>query len=262
MARMISGGSGVYYDSTICSMVSLLAMKGYAVSKTKKLAPACASCGQEMPDRVCMNADGKPGKGCPTVTDKAVLERANAAYGDGDTMEFARQASMQEAACYANRHERPYTMQPSKTRIMEIAEFAQRMGYEKLGLAFCIGLAREAEMAAKVLEGYGFEVMSACCKSGRTSKEDFLGLDDEHKIYQGTDEAMCNPIYQAKLLGEAGAQFNVLLGLCVGHDSLFLQHSQAPCTVLAVKDRVTGHNPLAALYTSGTYYKKLYKSGS
>jgi len=27
--------------------------------------------------------------------------------------------------------------------------------------------------------------------------------------------------------------------------------------VLAVKDRVLGHNPLAALYTSGTYYNRL-----
>jgi len=27
--------------------------------------------------------------------------------------------------------------------------------------------------------------------------------------------------------------------------------------VIAVKDRVTGHNPLAALYTSDTYYRRL-----
>jgi enoyl-CoA hydratase/carnithine racemase len=40
--------------------------------------------------------------------------------------------------------------------------------------------------------------------------------------------------------------FNVLLGLCVGHDSLFLKYAEAPCTVLAVKDRMLGHNPLAA----------------
>lgn len=231
------------------------------MAKTKKPAPACAACGLAMPDRLCMYPEGKPGKHCPTVSDKAVLKAANAAYHESGTMEFARQASKQEAACYANRHERPYTMQPSKTRIMEIGEFAGRMGYKKIGLAFCIGLAREAELAAKVLEGYGLTVLSACCKAGRTSKGDFLGLGDEDLIYQGTDEAMCNPIYQAKLLAEAGVQLNVILGLCVGHDSLFMQHAEAPCTVLAVKDRVTGHNPLAALYTSGTYYRKLFKPG-
>jgi uncharacterized metal-binding protein len=51
--------------------------------------------------------------------------------------------------------------------------------------------------------------------------------------------------------------FNILLGLCVGHDSLFFKFADAPTTVLAVKDRVTGHNPLAAIYLSGSYYQKL-----
>jgi uncharacterized metal-binding protein len=228
------------------------------MAKDKTPAPACAACEIEKDDRICKNPEGKPGKHCPTVSAKAVLEAANQSY-QGGVMEFARQASIQEAECYANRHERPYVMQPTKTRIVEIAEFAHRMGYKKLGLAFCMGLANEAELAAQVLEGYGLTVFSVICKAGHTSKENFLGLDDADKINQGTDEAMCNPIFQAKLLDEAGSQFNVLLGLCVGHDTLFLQHSKAPCTVLAVKDRVTGHNPLAALYTSGTYYKKLFE---
>jgi len=43
----------------------------------------------------------------------------------------------------------------------------------------------------------------------------------------------------------------------VGHDSLFLMHSKAPATVLVVKDRVLGHNPVAALYTSHSYYRRL-----
>jgi uncharacterized metal-binding protein len=68
---------------------------------------------------------------------------------------------------------------------------------------------------------------------------------------------MCNPVFQAKLLNQAATQFNILLGLCVGHDSLFFQYAQAPTTVLAVKDRVTGHNPLAAVYLADTYYKRL-----
>ncbi|KMY67060.1 metal-binding protein [Desulfocarbo indianensis] len=229
------------------------------MAKTQKPAPACAACDYPLPAKLCVSPEGKAGKGCPTVSAEQVLAEANAAYQDPATLEFARQASRQEAACYANRHERPYVMQPEKTRIVEIAEFARRMGYEKLGLAFCVGLAPEAALAAKILEAWGFTVFSACCKSGRTSKEGFLGLSDEEKIFQGRDESMCNPIYQAKLLAAAGAQFNVLLGLCVGHDSLFMQHAQAPTTVLAVKDRVTGHNPLAALYTSGTYYAKVFK---
>jgi uncharacterized metal-binding protein len=48
-----------------------------------------------------------------------------------------------------------------------------------------------------------------------------------------------------------------LLGLCVGHDSLFFKYADAPVTVLAVKDRVTGHNPLAAVYLMDSYYSRL-----
>jgi uncharacterized metal-binding protein len=43
------------------------------------------------------------------------------------------------------------------------------------------------------------------------------------------------------------------MGLCVGHDSLFTKHSEAPVTTLVVKDRVLGHNPVSALYTVASY---------
>jgi uncharacterized metal-binding protein len=52
-------------------------------------------------------------------------------------------------------------------------------------------------------------------------------------------------------------EFNIVMGLCVGHDSLFLKYSNAPCTVLAAKDRLLGHNPLAAIYTIDSYYRSL-----
>jgi uncharacterized metal-binding protein len=68
---------------------------------------------------------------------------------------------------------------------------------------------------------------------------------------------MCNPVAQAYVLNEAKTDFNVVMGLCVGHDSLFLKHSDALCTVLAAKDRLLGHNPLAAIYTVDTYYRAL-----
>jgi len=68
---------------------------------------------------------------------------------------------------------------------------------------------------------------------------------------------MCNPIFQARLLNRQKCHFNILLGLCVGHDSMFFKYAEAPTTVLAVKDRVTGHNPLAAIYTLDSYYRKI-----
>lgn len=202
-----------------------------------------------------MTEDGKPGKGCPTLTRADALKRANAEYQDQAVFEFAREASIQEAECYANRHQKPYIMQPTKTRIVEICEFSGKMNYKRLGLAFCVGLAREAAIVQEIFEARGFEVVSVSCKAGRTDK-DLIGVGDEDRIF-GRPESMCNPIFQAKLLDSEETDLNVMLGLCVGHDSLFIKYSQAPCTVLAVKDRVTGHNPLAAVYLSESYYAKV-----
>jgi uncharacterized metal-binding protein len=52
---------------------------------------------------------------------------------------------------------------------------------------------------------------------------------------------------------------NILLGLCVGHDSLVLAHLESPATIFAVKDRLLGHNPLAAIYQYDSYYAHLKK---
>ena len=70
---------------------------------------------------------------------------------------------------------------------------------------------------------------------------------------------MCNPVLQAFVANEAGTEFNILLGLCVGHDSLFFKHAKAIGTVLAAKDRLLGHNPLAAIYQYDSYYRYLKK---
>jgi uncharacterized metal-binding protein len=224
--------------------------------KRRKVTPACAACPNDLPDLVCIRVKGSGHKGCPTLTKKDLLAQANREYENPECRAFARQASIQEASCYENRHQRPYVMQPTKTRIVEICEFAWRMEYRRLGLVFCVGLKNEAAIVEKILKKHGFEVVSVCCKAGRTPKE-FIGIGDEDKIYQGTDEAMCNPIFQALVLNQEKTDFNVLLGLCVGHDSLFFKYANAYTTVLAAKDRVTGHNPLAAIYLHDTYYKRI-----
>ena len=134
-------------------------------------------------------------------------------------------------------------------RIREVMEFSRRAGFSKLGLAFCVGLRREALEVCKIFEKNGFAVAAVICKTGARPKEE-LGLLEEEKVHPGQFEAICNPIAQAMLLSNAGTELNVLLGLCVGHDTLFIKHSVAPITILAVKDRVTGHNPLAAVYAT------------
>ena len=42
----------------------------------------------------------------------------------------------------------------------------------------------------------------------------------------------------------------------VGYDTSFIKYSKAPITVLGVKDRLLGHNPIAALYQEDGYCKK------
>jgi uncharacterized metal-binding protein len=228
--------------------------------ETRNRFSSCASCELETRERICYTEEGRSSKGCPTLTRREVLKEANKEYEAPGIYEFARQASRQEAECYANRHERPYVMQPTKTRIVEVCEFAEKMGYKRLGLAFCIGLKDEARLVEEILMSHGFEVVSVLCKAGRTSK-DKIGITNEEKIYRDTDESMCNPIFQAKVLNHEKTDFNILLGLCVGHDSLFFKYADAPTTVLAVKDRVTGHNPLAAVYLSNSYYRKVKSPG-
>jgi uncharacterized metal-binding protein len=224
--------------------------------KKKTPLPGCASCPHEAAKKVCVNENGLGSKGCPTLAYDDVFAEADREYDRPEIREFARQASRQEAECYANRHQRPYVLQPTKTRIVEIYEFAEKMQYRRLGLAFCLGLIKEAGIVEEILKDRGFEVVSVLCKAGRTSK-DRIGIQDEDKIRRGTDESMCNPIYQAKLLNHEKTELNILLGLCVGHDSIFFKYAEAPTTVLAAKDRVTGHNPLAAIYLSDSYYQKI-----
>lgn len=223
----------------------------------KQLA-GCATCGVK--DKVCRSEEGKGPEFCPTLLHPDTNTRAKARYARPELAEFARQASIQEGVGYINREAEPYVLHPCKTRVQEVCEFAQRMGYKRLGLAFCTGLRSEARALAKILTAQGFELVSAVCKVGAEPKES-LGLKDEEKVRVGGFEAMCNPIAQAMILNQAETDFNVVVGLCVGHDSLFFQHSEAPVTVLVAKDRVLGHNPVAALYTSSSYYSRLTQPG-
>jgi uncharacterized metal-binding protein len=213
----------------------------------------CADCALAPREKVCLNPKGKGQRACPTLGKKRLRESAGREYKKPEIREFARQASIQEGECYAGRDQRPYVMHPTKPRILEICEFAWKMDYKRLGLVFCVGLAREAETVSRIIKSQGFDLVSVACKVGCVPKEE-LGLKEEEKIFIGEFESMCNPILQAQVVNEAETQFNVLLGLCVGHDSLFFRYAKAPTTVLAVKDRVTGHNPLAAVYVSGNYY--------
>lgn len=190
----------------------------------------------------------QPPQFCASQQEQAALEAVEQQYHDeAELLRLAQASARTEASGYMRR-----------TRVEDIMDFARRIGAHKLGIAHCIGLIEEARIAADIFMAGGFEVQSVCCKVGAMPKEK-LGLADNEKVHPGKHESACNPVAQARLLAEAGTQLNVVIGLCVGHDSLFFMHSAAPATVLVAKDRLLGHNPVAALYTSHSYYRRLVK---
>lgn len=142
------------------------------------------------------------------------------------------------------------------TRVEEVLAFARRIGARKIGLATCVGLIGETRLFSKILKLNGFEPYAVLCKIGSVDKSE-IGIEEELKIRPNSFEALCNPILQAKMLNDWKSELNVVIGLCVGHDALFCKHSDALATTLIVKDRVLAHNPAAALYTSGSYYKRI-----
>jgi uncharacterized metal-binding protein len=225
----------------------------------KEITASCGHCPFPSSERICRNKQGKAPVFCPTKNKQELTEAANKEYAKPEIREFARQASLQETEGYANRENGYSKLTPCKPRLLETIEFSQKMGYKRLGLAFCAGLAKEARTVEKLLLENGFEVVSAICKAGGVPKE-LIGINDDQKISPGQPESMCNPILQAMIMNDAGTEFNILLGLCVGHDSMFFKYAEKPCTVLAAKDRMLGHNPLAAVYNIDSYYRALKKS--
>jgi len=218
--------------------------------------PECAKCTKVVCDSE--HYDKGP-ENCPTKTKREVIQRVVAEYSKPEIKEFARQASIQEFECYMNLPEGRTTRNP---RVEEVAQFAKKMGYKKLGIAFCTGLREEAKTLTKILENRGFDVVSVCCKAGGIPKET-IGISEEQKINgPGVWETMCSPITQAEILNSENTDFNIVVGLCVGHDSLFFKYAQAPTTVLIAKDRVFGHNAALGLYLSGSYYRKLMRKES
>ncbi len=218
--------------------------------------PNCAKCSIEISKRICRTEDGICPDNCPTKNKIELIKKSLEEYEKEDVSIFAYNSSLQEAEGYGERYKGYDLVKPIKPRILEIAEFAKKMNYTRLGIAFCIGLRKEARIVERFYSIQGFEIISVVCKVGRIPKET-IGIKDKQKISIGKFESMCNPILQAMILNSEETELNILLGLCVGHDTLFLRYSNAPCTILAVKDRVLGHNPLAAVYNFDSYYRYL-----
>lgn len=222
--------------------------------------PKCARCLA----RICENRGGKISDGppsnkklpdfCPMKLMPGAFTEAAAEYNKPAVREFARLASVQEFQCFERL---PDGIRAKLPRIEELIQFARKCGYKKLGIAHCGGLIKEAGILSDILEKSGFDVVSVQCKAGTVPKEE-IGIQANEKIVGPENwETMCNPIAQAMIINRTKVDLAIMLGLCIGHDTLFIKYCDVPLTVLAVKDRLLAHNPMAALYLSESYYSRL-----
>lgn len=209
--------------------------------KMKKQEMSCVDCAVQN----CNKMDGTYPEFCLTThMDESVLQDAMNCYEEEENHKVMIAAAEVESDHYCK-----------YTRVEEIMAFAEKIGAKKIGIATCVGLLRESRTLASILRAHGFEVFGVACKAG-AQKKTSVGIPERcNKV----GENMCNPILQAKMLNEAKTDLNVVVGLCVGHDSLFYKYSEALTTTAVTKDRVLGHNPAAALYTADSYYSKLKK---
>ncbi|GAA0732834.1 DUF1847 domain-containing protein [Clostridium oceanicum] len=120
------------------------------------------------------------------------------------------------------------------SRIEEIKRFAIQAGYKKIGIAYCVSVSKYAELLEDYLKDT-FEVIKIDCRCGKIPSSEFVS---------GGKGLSCNPAGQAKILEENDTDFNIVMGLCLGHDIIFNNKSKAPTTTLFVKDRTNNHNTI------------------
>ncbi len=210
-------------------------------SEYKKATHSCVDCGVTN----CNKMDKYYPDFCLTTgMDETLLGEVIRLYDDEENKKVTLAAAGVESDYYCQ-----------MCRVEETIEFAKRIGAKKIGIATCVGLIRETRTLTNILRSHGFEVYGVACKAGTVRKTE-VGIP---KTCENTGVNMCNPILQAKMLNAEHTDLNIVMGLCVGHDSMFYKYVEGLTTTLVVKDRVLGHNPVAALYAAdGYYHNKLY----
>jgi uncharacterized metal-binding protein len=157
---------------------------------------------------LCRNKECLVGKNCSVI--KSGLEYT------GDNLKGIQASSWLESECV------------KRTKLEEIIIYAKRLGYKKIGIAFCVEYEREAKLIYEILSRY-FEVFSVCCKVCGIEKAS-LGIK---RSEEPEFEAACNPVAQAMLLNSDLTDLNIMIGLKTGYDILFTQHSEAPAIMLS-----------------------------
>jgi len=207
--------------------------------------PACAKCGTY----VCWTGlDMKKAPSfCPTNNNQALIKKIVGRYrkpGKDRQVTLATDA----VNVQGNRN---------WTRIQEVIEFCKKIRAHRIGVAFCVGLKDAAKVLCEILEAQGFDVSSVACMVGQVRKTDIGIHRASREKAAGFGYMTCNPVSQAEILNKENVELNIMVGLCVGHDALFIKHSEALVTPLIVKDKVACHNPIGPLIAYNYYRYKL-----
>ncbi len=141
-------------------------------------------------------------------------------YADDESRRMAYQSALVEADGYCR-----------WTRVREVAALSRRMGFARVGIAHCADMYREANLVDRFLTGHEIETV--------------LPPRTRH----------CSPRKQAELFQREDTDFNLIAGMCVGHDAVFIRESHVAVTSLVVRDLRLRHNPVGALYTSRGYLR-------
>jgi uncharacterized metal-binding protein len=152
---------------------------------------------------------------CPMHEEYPLFERL---YRDPRIRTMLKNAALIEARGYGR-----------WTRLRELAEFSRLMGFRRLGIAHGPDLAGEARKVGEALASA--EVTPLLPPPGHS-------LD---------------PQALADLFREEGTDLNVVAGMRVAPEALFLRASDVPVVALIARDERLRHNPAAALYTSRSY---------
>jgi len=189
----------------------------------------CASCGSAA--SFTGNAARMPAS-CPTLTHAPLAQDASS-YREPE-----RAATMRAADAT------PFTEDGRKrNRVEELVHYARGRGYQRVGVAFCVSLTKEAQALGRMLEAGGLEAELVCCRVGAVDFSE-IGLPKKHPERFA---AICNPSAQARLLNSRKVDLVAQVGLCVGHDLILQADCEAPVTTVVVKDRALDHDPVEAL---------------
>jgi uncharacterized metal-binding protein len=127
----------------------------------------------------------------------------------------------------------------NRSRLQELITFLKNSNYKRIGIANCFSMQKYANNLKKILEENNFQVFDINCKTSGLTTND-LFKDDSKGL-------SCDPVSQAKYLNDNNTEFNINVGLCLGHGIVFNKYSDAPVTTLIVKDFSTKHKTVEEL---------------